>query len=108
MLNVRWEKIDLCIPEHFIWDHVGVPLCLSSAPGAATNPGAAQELTAGITHWTLGWRGKVSHPVEAVLALLQPSESQWFVTEEGHDLMGQGNAKCQGMQVLVLIPIPPR
>lgn len=49
MLNVRWEKIDLCIPEHFIWDHVGVSLCLSSAPGAATNPGAAQELTAGIT-----------------------------------------------------------
>lgn len=88
MLNIRWDKIDLCIPEHFIWDHVGVSQGL---PPALEQPKNEQP----VSHWALGCRGKVSYPEEAALALLKPSESQWFVTERDMTSWGRKRSSAR-------------
>lgn len=81
VLNIRWDRTDFCIPEHFIWDHVGVSLYLTSAgpfPGAAISAGPAKELTASVTQALGAGEGRFPHPEEAAMALLKPTESQWF------------------------------
>lgn len=91
MLNIRWGRIDFCIPEHFIWDHVCVSLHPAGPfPGAAIHPG---ELTASVTRALWAGEGRFPHPQEGAVALLKPSEPQWFAIWKGHDLVGKENPK---------------